>query len=931
MTPAGPKTSGERPVSASRSVGGQASRLQSLARAALLIHDSRLSLDEMRGLVTEQARLIIGAHQGRTSLTDDDHSDAGADRSNLQAEVGRTNKPMRLIPAEFARRAGQDAPGVGWMAAPLVGRDGGNLGFIELSHPTDGQFSADDEAILVQLAQMASAAIENARLYRETRERETALLHQGHLTRTITDNAADALFMMDERGHPTFMNPAAETITGYRLEELRGRSLHSVLHHTRPDGSPYPIEECPIGRSLLTKQSVESYEDLFLRSDGTFFPVLVSASPILRDGVHVGTVVDFRDITELRFQRSILEAQSEASSDGLLLVSPEGRMLSHNRRFAEMWGFSEELMATGLDDAALEAAAERVVDPEGFIARVRYLYAHRDDRSIDEVRFRDGRLLERNGAPVYSSDGVYHGHLWSFRDRTEERRAEQALRESDERLRLALEAAELGDWELDVGSMRAERSARHDQIFGYSEKLPEWSYPIFLEHVHPDDRDEVDRRLQRTLATGEAWEFECRIRRSDATVRWIWAKGRMFDDDAGQPTRLLGTVMDITDRKAAEEALRESNRQKDQFLAVLAHELRNPLVPILNAAELFGRVVPDDPKVARAAELVQRQVRHLSRLTDDLLEVSRLTQGRIVLRRVPTELGALLLTTTDDRREVLEEHGVMLETSLATKPLWVLGDPTRLSQVVDNLLVNSEKFTPAGGRIEVVLRVDPSDSDAALIEVRDTGIGMEKGLIDRLFQPFSQAAGDLAHSHGGLGLGLALVKGLVALHEGSVIAQSAGPGRGSTFRISLPLVGPPGPSGPAASETPQPARPRRVLIVEDNPDVAEVLKLALESFGHRVLVAHTGSEGVRCAREFEPHIVLCDIGLPGELDGYSVARAIRADPDLADMFLVALTGYGQDRDRERTLDAGFDLHLTKPVSIDRLEELIAGQAELAQD
>jgi PAS domain S-box-containing protein len=367
------------------------------------------------------------------------------------------------------------------------------------------------------------------------------------------------------------------------------------------------------------------------------------------------------------------------------------------------------------------------------------------------------------------------------------------------------------------------------------------------------------------------------------------------------------------------EELAMADKRKDEFLAMLAHELRNPLAPIRNALHVL-RMRADQPQmVAWGHDVVDRQVRHMTRIIDDLLDVSRISRGKIQLHVGRVDLTRLVRDTAEDHRGAVEAAGLKLHVETETTPIWVQGDGTRLAQVLGNLLHNAIKFTDAGGTVTVRLR--PSDDGRAVVTVCDTGIGVEPQLLQRIFDPFTQADRSLDRSRGGLGLGLALVRGLIELHGGTVTAESAGAGQGTSVTFLLPLVVGDGSEPHPAPPPPGQARRLHILVVEDNRDTAETMRLFFGLAGHCVEVAHTGPEGVDKARLFHPDVVLCDLGLP-ELDGFEVARALRAEPATSKVRLIAVSGYGQAEDRRRATEAGFDLHLTKPVDPRALQTLL---------
>ncbi len=507
-----------------------------------------------------------------------------------------------------------------------------------------------------------------------------------------------------------------------------------------------------------------------------------------------------------------------------------------------------------------------------------------------------------------------------FRDVTERRRAEEALRASEARLSAILEQLPVaaGVVDREGGFVLGNSALRTFALAKVPSRVPEQRPRWYGEDAEgrplPPDQWPAARAL-RGDPVNPGLEF--RYTAEDGTQRWTVVAAVPLREPGGEVSGAIVVVQDVTALKTAEQALRLADRRKSEFLGVLSHELRNPLAPIRNSIYLLDRVPPDSPAAAHAKDVIGRQTDHLTRLVDDLLDVTRISRGKIQLKRARVDLRDVVRRSNDDLRSLFEASAVELRVEYATGPVWVDGDATRLTQVLGNLLHNAVKFTPPGGSVTVALSLE--DGRAA-VAVRDTGHGIEPSEVERMFEPFAQAEQTLARTKGGLGLGLALVKGLVELHGGSVRASSAGIGRGAEFVVSLPLVAAPPPVSQASPEVQGPGR--RVLIVEDNVDAAQSLAQLLALSGHDVSVAHDAGTGLARARELRPDVIICDIGLP-DMDGYEFARLARRDAALRGMRLVALTGYAQPEDRQRALDAGFDAHEPKPASLARLAALLA--------
>ena len=515
-------------------------------------------------------------------------------------------------------------------------------------------------------------------------------------------------------------------------------------------------------------------------------------------------------------------------------------------------------------------------------------------------------------------------------DITEHRIAEETLRESEERLRLALDAGRMGSWEWQIGSHRVTWSPGLEAIHGLEPGSFEGTFEAYQSDIHPEDREYVLDSLRKTLQEGKEHRIEYRIVLPDGTVRWVEGRGNLIRSEDGRPSRMVGVCMDIDERKrhAVEtarlyDALREADRRKDEFLALLGHELRNPLAPISNALQIMKLPGTDPAITVRAREMIERQVEHLVRLVDDLLDMSRIVRGRVELRREPVELAAVVARAIETSQPVLDAEGHTVALSIAPEPVWVNGDLLRLAQVVSNLLHNAAKFTDRGGRITLSAA---REDGHAVVRVADTGAGVVPEIRERIFDMFYQRARGEG-SRGGLGIGLSVVRGLTELHGGTVEVRSEGAGRGSEFIVRLPLLAHEEPRTRAVTSREggkeAPFSPRRlVLVVDDNVDAAESLALLLRLDGQDVIVAHDAESAHASAVANPPQVAFLDLGLP-KVDGYELARWFRADPTLRNTTLVALTGWGQPEDQKRTRDAGFERHLVKPVPPDTLRGILA--------
>ena len=445
------------------------------------------------------------------------------------------------------------------------------------------------------------------------------------------------------------------------------------------------------------------------------------------------------------------------------------------------------------------------------------------------------------------------------------------------------------------------------------------SYDTWLACVHPEDRESAVAAFEGARQGGQ-YHDEFRVLDLDGCVRWAEVRGECAFNETGTPVWMSGTVLDITDRKQTEQTLREVDRRKDEFLATLAHELRNPLAPVRNAVEILHLKGPAIPELQWAREVIDRQVRHLARLIDDLMDLSRINRGNIELKREPVLLSKVVQGAVETSRPLIETCGHQLTVELPEGPVVVDADLTRLSQVYWNLLNNAAKYMQRGGRIE--LRTELQGTDV-LVSVRDEGVGIPADKLSSIFEMFSQVETALSRSQGGLGIGLYVVKRLVEMHGGQIEARSDGPGKGSEFVVRLPIVVAQDVTRETNDNAAALVSNLRILVVDDNEDAASSSAILLTMMGNHVRTAHDGEAAVQEASDFHPHVVLLDIGLP-KMNGYEAAQTIREQPWGSDMIPIAVTGWGQEADKRMSERAGFNHHIVKPVDPRALMKYLAG-------
>ena len=502
-------------------------------------------------------------------------------------------------------------------------------------------------------------------------------------------------------------------------------------------------------------------------------------------------------------------------------------------------------------------------------------------------------------------------------DVTARKYAESALRESEERFRELANSIDQFAWSCDPGGTVSWYNRRWYEYTGTT--FEEMQREGWRKVMHPDHYERVMAHLQSCLANGKVWEDTFPLRDRLGQYRWFLSRAVPVRGESSQILRWIGTNTDVTESRQLQIALEQADRRKDEFLAMLAHELRNPLTPISNAAEALLQIVPLERTQERSLiGMVRRQAGQLARLIDDLLDVARITQGRIELRTQQVPVRSCIESAIEMVEPLVRARGQQLLLTQPLESLYVTGDRERLGQCISNLLVNAVKYTNPGGEIRVR---HYAAAGHAVIEIADSGVGIAPELLPHIFELFVQGDRTLDRSQGGLGVGLAICRQLIEMHRGTITARSEGVGRGATFEIRLPLTEPPAQAdnGPRV----QGGCSRRVLIVDDNQDAADSLAVVLRFEGHETAVAYSAQAAIETVVSSQPDFVLLDIGLPN-MDGYEVARRIRASG--ASARIIALTGYGQLEDRQRSAEAGFAAHLVKPVDIAMLVSMLSNDS-----
>ncbi len=758
-------------------------------------------------------------------------------------------------------------------------------------------------------------------------------LQTAHWLSVTLYSIGDAVIATDAESRVTFMNPVAEALTGWSRDEAAGEPLDTVFRIVNQDTRE--TVESPVARALREGVVVGlANHTLLIARDGTERPIDDSAAPIRDEAGEVaGVVLVFRDITERHEHEQALEQSLRYAENILstlhqpfLVLDEKLEVVSANKVFYDSFHTSEaevqgrQLFELG--DGAWDIPRLRTLLEE-LLPEKREITDLDVDADFPGMGLRNIRLNARRVNEVNHHSELI---LLAIEDVTASRDDAKKTERSEQRYRRLFESARDGILILDAETMAiVDANPYMTEILGYSKEefcgKHLWEIGLFK------DQSESKAAIETLRETGYVRYEDLPLESDEGVVREVEFICNVYQEGDEQVAQC--NIRDITERKGMERRihdqareLADAARRKDEFLAMLSHELRNPMAPIFSALHLLGRQRGESELHREARGVIARQVRHLKRLVDDLLEVSRISTGRIRLQPERVEANAMVAGAVERVQPLIRRRKQSLDVSESDSPLWLVADAARLEQVVCNLLENASKYSDQGGRVWLSVE---SEEGQAVIRVRDDGVGILPDLLPDLFELFTQADRSLERSEGGLGIGLALVRSLVELHRGSVEAHSAGLGQGSEFIVRLPLA-----SDASANQDEPSLEPSqmehgglRILVVDDNQDAAQMSATLLRSWGHDVRIAYDGLDALERAQGFLPQLVLLDIGLPN-MDGYEVARNLRQNPRLQEVTIAAVTGYGQDDDRERSQEAGFDHHLVKPVEVADLRTLVSG-------
>jgi PAS domain S-box-containing protein len=737
----------------------------------------------------------------------------------------------------------------------------------------------------------------------------------------ISDNVPALIAYIDKDFCYRLNNRAYEVWFRLPREAMLGRHVSEIL------GAPAWEKLRPYMETALAGQSISFEEEIPYERGGARWISGNYVPHVNEIGQVAGFAVLINDITE----RKRAEEQLRESEERLRLALEAGQMGTWEWNVAT----SEVVWSPGLEAihglapgefAGTFAAFQNDIHPDDRAAVVaqieRTLQQGEDHRVEYRLLLAQGaiRWVEGRGKLFRDAEGRPQRMVGICTDVTARHEAEAAVRESEERFRNLADNIAQFAWMADQSGWIFWYNQRWFDYTGTTlEAMQGWGWQKVH---HPDYVAAVTEKFRRHVEQGIVWEDTFPLRRHDGEYRWFLSRAVPIHDEHGRVLRWFGTNTDITAQREAEEALRAADRRKDEFLATLAHELRNPLAPIRTSLEIMKRANVDAGVVEESRLTMDRQLSHLQRLVDDLLDISRITRDKLDLRKARVELASVIHQAVETCRPLAEGARHELVIDLPSDPIYLHADAVRLAQVFSNLLNNACKYTEPGGKISLTVR---RDADEVVVAVADTGIGIPPAMLPRVFEMFTQIDHGAERSQGGLGIGLTLVRRLVEMHGGKIEAHSSGAGQGSEFVVRLPMLHDQTDhvlSPPVLTTVERRSPGRRILVVDDNRDAAKMLAMLLNLGGHTTHLEHDGLSAVSAAETFRPDLVLLDLGLP-KLSGHDAARRIREQPWGQQMTLVALTGWGQEEDRRKSSAAGFDHHLVKPVDHAQLNELIA--------
>ena len=747
--------------------------------------------------------------------------------------------------------------------------------------------------------------------------------------RVTLRSIGDAVITTDNEGRITYINEVGESLTGWSHNEALNQPLERVFQIVN-EATRHPVQN-PAERALREGVVVGlANHTVLIRKDGTECPIDDSAGPIRDESGEVfGCVLIFRDVTAQRqVERDkasqldaarLLASIIESSNDAIVAKSLEGVIQSWNDAAVRLFGYTAE-EAVG-HHISLVIPPERLAEEDQIIASLR---AGRRIEHFETERVRsDGQriIVSLTISPIKDDSGKVIGASKIVRDVTDRKRAEM---ERQNFVTVVEESADfIGMCDRNGIPFFVNRAGL--EMVGL-DSIEEARRTPVAEFFFPEDQGRIMNEFFPKILEDGHGEIEIRFRHfKTGEARWMAYKVSALTDADNRPIGFATVSQDVTERKRLSDNLAslaadlsETDRRKNEFLATLAHELRNPLAPMSNMLEVVKRSEGDPQLLKRAHDTIERQLDQMVRLVDDLLDLSRITHDRLELRRTEVELSEVIQQAVEVARPLIDAAGHNLTIDLPDEPIYLDADRARLAQVFGNLLNNSCKYTKPNGTISVSAKRFDSE---VVVTVRDNGAGIPKDKLNSVFDMFMQVDRSAERSQSGLGIGLTLVKRLTEMHGGSIEANSGGPGQGSEFVVRLPILSRPtfAPQPAASSEV---EMQRRILIVDDNRDSADSLAMLLELTGNKTFMAHDGIEAMEAIEKHRPEVVLLDIGLP-KLDGHEVCRRVREQPWGKNIVVIALTGWGQDDDRRRSQEAGFNGHLVKPVDYDKLLDLLS--------